>query len=349
MVLGYFAHLEPLGSLHWDTYHLGLGVLFALPIIALDALIMLPDWDPPKIEKNMKMVIPKTVAHELKDVKSVVPVADVIAKNPESTRIQVVDADKPRPEMVQVERSMMVRGEQSPVKDALRRIQLDRVMNNAGQVLNPFSEGLLLLLVHLSEEMLYRGIALTFVVKWTTDRLYEAVGEDTISIANRFTINTDDAGAVVASVTLVCTAVYLLLRRDLNSLKVIENIEEQAKVNEKDAKISNALMDIKKAIMRQQKWSVGITATSEVIQWGSATVSYLITGNLLTPLVGAILSDGICSYWQRKKLGVIRDGLLQDAAQRKSKAQERSVLVNAIKHDRAARKAKDDGNNSSQD
>jgi len=337
VLFGYLAHINPLGTLHWSQDDLLLGLLVALPVVFWDCLIMVPSWDPPRVEKAMRLQVPRSVAERLGDV--IIQEAtegdgldEPAAPSRVPRLIQVHEEDglqmvsnapivvKEREgaendPMVLVERMIKVRERQSGWRDALRRAQVDRAMNNAGQLLSPPFEAFLLLLVHFSEEMLYRGFGLAFAVKWTTDRLYEAIGEDVVSFgAAQVPIPT--LGATVASLSLVSVAIYLLLSRDLKSLKVIESLSDE---DENAAK----LMSMKDAILEQQKWNVGITAVSEVVQWGSATVAFLATNNLLAPLAGALVADGICSVLQRVKLEKIQDALLADSRERL--AQARSV------------------------
>ena len=337
VLFGYVTHINPLGTLHWSQDDLLLGLLVALPVVFWDCLIMVPRWDPPRVEKAMRLQVPRSVAERLGDV--IIQEAtegdgldEPAAPSRVPRLIQVHEEDglqmvsnapivvKEREgaendPMVLVERMIKVRERQSGWRDALRRAQVDRAMNNAGQLLSPPFEAFLLLLVHFSEEMLYRGFGLAFAVKWTTDRLYEAIGEDVVSFgAAQVPIPT--LGATVASLSLVSVAIYLLLSRDLKSLKVIESLSDE---DENAAK----LMSMKDAILEQQKWNVGITAVSEVVQWGSATVAFLATNNLLAPLAGALVADGICSVLQRVKLEKIQDALLADSRERL--AQARSV------------------------
>jgi len=349
--LGYLVSIEPLGSFHWDRYDALLGILFALPIIAMDALIMVPDWEPPKIEKKMDLVVPRAVADTMKDITMKEDAGTTRSDPPEeqkhvstekesaSVAVQVLDKDEP--ELVRVEKPITVRGDQSPWKDALRRAQLDRTMNNAGQLLSPPAEALLLVLVHLSEEMLYRGVALTFAVQWTTDRLYEAFGEGSIILSNSIELPVSTAGSLVASGTLVMTAVYLLLSKDLTTLRVIEKLENNEKAESQKDDLRKTLTDIQDSILRQQKWSLAITASSEIVQWVSASASYLVTGNILAPIAGALASDALCSMWQRKKLKTIQARLVEQSRERLAKSKERTVLVNAIKQDREIKKRKE--------
>eukprot|EP00890_Picochlorum_soloecismus_P000455 jgi/Picsp_1/140/NSC_00140-R1_protein len=351
VLLGYLANIEPLGSFQWDRYDALLGILFALPIIAIDALIMVPDWEPPKLEKKMNLVVPRTVADTMKDVTvkedtgtttyGLLEEQKDVCTEKESTSVAVQVLDKDEPELVRVEKLITVRGEQSPWKDALRRAQLDRTMNNAGQLLSPPAEALLLVLVHASEEMLYRGVALTFAVQWTTDRLYEAFGEGSILLSNSIELPVSAAGSLVASGTLVITAVYLLLSKDLSTLKAIERLENIDKTKSQKDDLRKTLMGIQDSIIRQQKWTLAITASSEIVQWVSASASYLITGNILAPIAGALASDALCSMWQRKKIKTIQARLVEESQERLAKSKERTVLVNAIKQDREIKKRKE--------
>ena len=300
----------------------------------------------------MNLVVPRTVADSMNDVtiKEETAITDSGPLNEqqndcaekESTLVAVKVLDKDEPELVRVEKLITVRGEQSPWKDALRRAQLDRTMNNAGQLLSPAAEGLLLVLVHVSEEMLYRGVALTFAVQWTTDRLYEAFGEGSISLFNSIELPVSVAGSLLASGTLVITAVYLLLSKDLSTLKAIERLENNDNKESQKEDLKKTLMDIQDSILRQQKWSLAITASSEIVQWVSASASYLVTGNILAPIAGALVSDALCSMWQRKKLKTIQARLVEQSQERLAKSKERTVLVNAIKQDREIKKRKEE-------
>lgn len=334
------AHINPLSTLHWSNDDMILGVLFAVPVIFWDCLIMVPNWDPPRVEKAMRLQVPRSVADRLGDVIIQEPTEGdeslpsssgkprlIQVYNDEEGLEMVSNApivvqereDAESDPMVLVERMIKVRERQSGWRDALRRAQVDRAMNNAGQLLSPLSEAFLLLLVHFSEEMLYRGFGLAFAVKWTTDRLYEAIGDDAIMVgAAQVPIPT--LGATVASLSLVTVAIYLLLSRDLKSLKVIESLSE-------DDENASKILSMKDAILEQQRWNVGITAVTEVVQWGSATSAFLVTNNLLAPLAGALIADGICSFLQRVKLEKIQDALLADSRERLAQAKSVSASV----------------------
>ena len=41
---GYFLHIDALGNMHWNAHDAMLGLQCALPIMAVDAALMLPDY-----------------------------------------------------------------------------------------------------------------------------------------------------------------------------------------------------------------------------------------------------------------------------------------------------------------
>lgn len=197
VALGYLAHVQPLGTLRWDPHAALIGLLFALPVAFVDAFIMLPSWEAPRTSRKMKVLVPQSLADKIAARKGPSSFSAVFrpSANPEAgssaaigaeaapatTSTATAVAERPgdemqsssdassagvetvkdeNPGMVEMERTVMVRGEQHPFRDALHRTQVDRAMNNVGRVLSPPAEALLLLLVHVSEEMLYRGVML---------------------------------------------------------------------------------------------------------------------------------------------------------------------------------------------
>ena len=131
------------------------------------------------------------------------------------------------------------------------------------------------------------------------------------------------------------------MSKDLTTLRVIEKLENNEKAESQKDDLRKTLTDIQDSILRQQKWSLAITASSEIVQWVSASASYLVTGNILAPIAGALASDALCSMWQRKKLKTIQARLVEQSRERLAKSKERTVLVNAIKQDREIKKRKE--------
>ena len=107
-------------------------------------------------------------------------------------------------------------------------------------------------------------------------------------------------------------------------MKVIEQLENSESANK-------TLMEMKDVILSQQRWNIAVTAISEIVQWTSATAAFLYTGNLLAPIAGALVSDAVCSFWQRDKLKAIQESLLQDSRERLVLAKQAGALVDAMK------------------
>lgn len=59
---GYFLKIDALGNLHWNTHDALLGLQCALPIMALDAALMLPDYSPGTAYKTIKTKVPPEMA-----------------------------------------------------------------------------------------------------------------------------------------------------------------------------------------------------------------------------------------------------------------------------------------------
>ena len=47
----YFLHLDALGGMHWNAHDALLGLQCALPVLVLDAALMLPDYSPGTTQK----------------------------------------------------------------------------------------------------------------------------------------------------------------------------------------------------------------------------------------------------------------------------------------------------------
>ncbi len=88
------AHINPLSTLHWSSNDLALGVLVALPVIFWDCLIMVPSWDPPRVDKAMRLQVPRSVADRLGDV--------IIQEGTEVDEGISLPAASPKPQLIQV-------------------------------------------------------------------------------------------------------------------------------------------------------------------------------------------------------------------------------------------------------
>ena len=236
VALGFLTHIDPLGTLRWDSHDALVGCSLAILPALLDVFILLPNWEPEKTTRTMKLKVPRAVAEKIDGEKKILEIVennnneisstssssssamessnsnggDDIAPTTTTTTAATATAspepfDEPLtaaaatalkekekeavaaavalPDLVEIERVMTVRATQSPLRDALLNIQTGRVMSNIGRSLSVPSEAALLLLVHVSEEMLYRGVLLVAFIKWCTDNLYLAgVFDETLNL-----------------------------------------------------------------------------------------------------------------------------------------------------------------------
>lgn len=303
---GYFLHLDALGNFHWNQHDALLGLQCALPIIALDSALMLPDYSPGTTTKVIKLKAPRAVAERLRrqeeenaakagaaggqqqeqaggsvsaamveavvgeeqqaaeeekeeeteagaevssggtaeradeDVGALLNAVIVVDQSggPLSVSVEQLQSSddeaaagtagataaaatggaavaaavaiKADEDMVDIEKTISIRAEQNPVLAALYRVQMEKAVDNVGRILPVPLEVVLLLTWHLAEEMLYRGIVLTWSVGWTIDRLYEAGADEAVGLLS-WQLATPQAGAVLAAVgcTTISLAVYV--------------------------------------------------------------------------------------------------------------------------------------------
>lgn len=499
VLLGWYVHIQPLGSLHWDMNDALYGLIFAaFPIILMDALIMVPSWEPERTTRQMRMMLPKFIAERLTEIDPTAFIVenkypkstqafdteskqardlpstdnsislDIVSRTPSILRIdsdseletqrlydngsnnaeeidvsdegssettlqdasesvderaeshnflsassaetenqasdqktktmeaassQLSDEDAP---LVEIEREVSVRKDQHPFKAAMYRTQSERVLNNPGNYLSLASEGILLLLVHTSEEMLYRGVILTLSVQWLTDRLYEAGVEESMRLGFLdIELAVPQIGAVLAAVGMTALATAFLVQQELFPLKLLDktssnlkekkddseengtdsdlSIEQRQKElrkrygamlpSERDAmnsekdetstlntdremnkengiyksensatgaeqRITEVLDQVRDSVASQQLWRAAILGIDELIQWSTLSSVFLVTGNILSPLVGSIAADIFYSILQRQRGRVLREAML---GRSKENNRQRSALLEAIR------------------
>ena len=366
VLLGYFTHVEPLGTLRWGTHAALIGALCALPMIFIDGLIMLPNWEAQRTTREVKVLVPQDLADELaksnhsfrfgeKGVQEASTTGDdaapaaaaatataVAERNPpaaaSSSSSSAGDGKTVPPGMVQMERTLQVRADQHPLRDALHRAQVERAMNNVGRLLSPPSEFFLLLMVHISEEMLYRGVLLVLVVRWTTDRLYEAGADDVVRLAGGLEVTTPQLGAVLAAVAMTTAAVGLLVQRELFPIRILKAAGKMAESDEKGAKklpggatVNEVLEKVRDSVLGQQRWAAASTAVGEFVQWTTLSAVFLGTGNILAPVAAAVVADATYSVMQHRKAGELQREMRQSLKDRAQQMRDTKVLLDAVK------------------
>lgn len=402
VTLGYLGHCEPLGSLKWDAQDALVGLVLALPVMLLDTGILLPSWAPERTLKKMKLLVPREVAKRLEARRKLAesPAGLATSTNQEGAGApmhpppietpRVVDSpnssaslggkegEKDNSDLVEVEREVSVAQEQHPLRQALHSVQLERVTMNPGQALSPPSEALLLTLVHISEEMLYRGVILCAVVRWVTENLYYAGVDESVTVVGGLQLAPPQLGAVIGASLMTTAAVGLLVQRHLFPLRLINAIEDRVEKKIKDGgsanrshtqrtppsaagtasnnempskpekkerdhpqskveRVSAALERVRQGVARQQRWIVAIEGTFELAQWSTLSTGFLLTGNILTPIVASIASDAVYSICQRHAFRRVQEGLQLQAEASRVRMQETTALLSAVQEHRKAR------------
>jgi hypothetical protein len=367
VLLGYFLHVNPVASLHWGAGDALLGLQLALPIAALDALIMLPEWEPATEEKEIEMRVPAALAARMAAQErtggGAAPLRALVVKAPpgappsasapstsSASTSSSASKDAPDEEMVAVKRTVRVRKSAPAAAEALFKAQSERAMGNVGRALSPPLEAALLLLVHSAEEMLYRGLLLTAAAAWATDRLYEAGAEDVLlTLPGGGELATAAAGGALAAAALAAAAAALAAQRELLPLRALAAAAAAAAAEEgpggapaggaRAEKAAKVLALVRGALAKKQRWGVGIKAANEVVQWACLSASFLLTGNLLAPLAGSVAADALYSLEQRGRLRRLEKA--QAASMREFLASERGrrELLRATRAERTARLA----------
>jgi len=268
--------------------------------------------------------------------------------------------------MVDVERKMTVRADQHPLRDALQSLQMSRVVSNIGRSLSPPSEALLLFLVHVSEEMLYRGVILVLAVRWCTDNLYYAgVEESVVLTGTGLELAPPQVGAILGGVGLTVGAVGLLVQKELFPLRLLDATKEQlenfvedrkkgsdgtpagesknqsvedAKMVEKNKQAVVGMIErLSSGVVIKQRWMVAVEATVEFLQWSTLSASFLLTGNILAPIAGSVVNDAIYSACQRVKNREMKKAMKEKAESASDRAKQTADLLTAVREHRKNR------------
>ena len=233
-------------------------------------------------------------------------------------------------------------------------------MSNIGRSLSPPSEALLLFLVHVSEEMLYRGVILVLAVRWCTDNLYYAGVEESVVLPGGMELAVPQLGAILAGVGLTVGAVGLLVQRELFPLRLLDatkeqlqafvedrkkggepekkrSVEDATKLEKKRKVVAGLLERLRSGVVMQQRWIVGVEATVEFLQWSTLSTSFLLTGNILAPIAGSMVNDALYSACQRLKNREIKEAMKEREAAASERDSERADLLKAVREHRKSR------------
>jgi hypothetical protein len=415
VALGYWAHIDPWGTFHWDFHDVAIGCALATIPSLMDMIILLPNWEPERTTRTMKLKMPRDVAEKLQlggnikilesatttvvgatataaaeqeesvddtslastseslinaviglDTETVVSTPTIITVDQEGGNgdepgaVTVQEPEAAVSDMVDVERKMTVRVDQHPLRDALQSLQMSRVVSNIGRSLSPPSEALLLFLVHVSEEMLYRGVILVLAVRWCTDNLYYAGVEESLVLPGTgLELAPPQLGAILGGIGLTVGAVGLLVQRELFPLRLLDATKEQlqsfvedrkqgdgkkqtsaddaSKLEKKKKVVAGLLERLRSGVVIQQRWIVALEASVEFLQWSTLSTSFLLTGNILAPIAGSMLNDALYSACQRVKNREIKEAMKERAASASERAKQTADLLTAVREHRKNR------------
>lgn len=385
--------IDPLGGLHLNLNDALTGLKYAIPVMLLDAAIMLPNYAPGQVEKPSRIAVRKRsaakflasfpnariVEGELDEptasLSTIISgkygnskgsdnskIASTSSSN-KSNKQQLEGEDGAQLEMlslpttatatapaesqspkeqgtdfVTIERMTMGPEDQHPLIAALYRQQREKSLYNLGRMLSFPSEILLVSVIHLAEEMLYRAVLLTFAVGWTLDRMYEAGADEYINIVTlgggggMFSLSTPQAAALIAALACSLVDVGIYFQKNNRSPLPIDKaaIEEITKSNKM---LLEALEKQAQGAYTKRMWTGGIETTRTVFEWAALSSSFLLTGNLLAPYVGAIASDALFSVYQRARL----PGYQKEEDELISKLQEKLKTMQRAKVDKVSK------------
>ena len=159
-------HLDPFGNFHASASDAALGLALISPVIAVDALLMLPEWkvtwEPPGPGEA------RTPPPEVRVLSSAddggVPMGALEGSDPDAVaRLSPAIVARAPP-----------RGFWASAQDAAALFQRKKVADNPADGMAVWQEGVLILVGHLSEEMAFRAVVLGALVAWFHDRGLEA-------------------------------------------------------------------------------------------------------------------------------------------------------------------------------
>lgn len=268
-------------------------------------------------------------------------VASSSAQAPSPSRQQLPPQPQvlPRPAMWRTLRSTGPERSAPALLLTLGRRQVDAVHNNLGRSVSVAEEAALILAIELAQEMLYRGVLLAAVVKWTIDRLYELPGMDEAVSFYGVTLATPQAGALLGTVGCVVVAVAIEAQAALFPMRQVEEGMRRAQQASEapGAQLPAAKLRRDKAVAlvadslaqlrRCKLWDVGLSSTGRVVTFTSLSTAFLLSGNLLAPFTAAVAADALWSFYQRLRTPAIEK-------------EELEVLAKLMAMREAARRAK---------
>jgi hypothetical protein len=152
VAIAWFTHIDPFGNLHWSSADVLLGLATFAPLLALDALLMLPDYaiGPEDSQEVAGMFFgdPEALRNMSAGNISVAAGADAVSSEDSSSS----SGSSANP---------LLR-----VRVALELLQQVYTRANPGIGLSPVAELAVVVVAVLADEMLYRAVGLTLLGLW---------------------------------------------------------------------------------------------------------------------------------------------------------------------------------------
>jgi hypothetical protein len=179
VLVAYFTHIDPFGGLHWDAAAVQLGLLTFLPLMAFDAVLMLPDFsieDPneQRAVTGMFLGASAVASSQLLRGGSPSPSSSKPGDSPSSS--STGDGQQPPQQQLALPESRQpgtpAPAAPAPVGPLLRaRVVLGLLQQvytraNPGIGLSPPAEAAVVVVATLADEMLYRAVGLTLLGLW---------------------------------------------------------------------------------------------------------------------------------------------------------------------------------------
>lgn len=374
VALAFLTNIDPFGSFSWNLADIQTGIMFALPLILLDAIYQIPDYSSPpsEMKSTMKLLLPPTVLQRLQAEQAKLTAARRNAPDPESTYEPV--GGNVRISVEAISQAPLL----SPIDGYLRKmkISLDLLQqfysrNNPAIGSSVIAESLVILLACLADESLYRAVLLTLLSLWIRDRAFEAgidmnldSSQDLLSMAQWAALGVGVSAGVVAFMLRAvreqtaierARAEAKLLAEEAKKVRVPRSLPGWEKPSEKeraekqpsvDLKLPDDLVSEASASIADGMASLSSTVwffegVREVLQVGLSGAAYITTGNLASSFFGSVVVQTLFSFYQRRNLERMfakrREQQLELLELRRRKVAEASV-----KNEEAIRKALED-------
>ncbi|PSC70918.1 U1 snRNA associated [Micractinium conductrix] len=326
---GYFLHTEALGGFHWSTDDAALGLQCGLAVMALDAALVLPDYNARVITKVFEAEADWVSLKLL--TATLAAVAEKVAAG-----VAAGDVDEPDEDWIELSKTYTSLAEEHPFAKALDSVPLGG-MALTEKLAFPLRLAHLLAW-HLAREMLCRGVALTWATGWTIDRLYEAGAGETVQlpVLLGLQLGTPQAGAALAAAGCAAASLVVLVQFRLFMYKAFDRYDQEVVAEAARGQVDDseeAMQQRMEAAVRRvratdsgllapptvdkemeevRKWRTAITGARLLVKWAAYSTPFLLTGNLLAPLVATCAADLLVAGYQLLKDGRVSARRLED-------------------------------------